>query len=218
MTLAELIAAIDLIVMDASLKTHFKDWINNAVLEIANDFALPALKLKEPVTVPTTESDWLYDLPASYQKDVFKCADGDWNKVTIKRCLSDLDAMDIDHDETGDLVTDIAIRDTQIGIYPMAVDTLRLWYFKKPTDLVADEDELTCIPAQFHYRVVISKVVVRNYHLLMDMSTNPPHQSLKWWKDNYNAGLFGDGSDIGMLNCFARDKKPKRRGGRTPLP
>jgi len=218
MTLAELISDLDLIVMDSSLKTHFTDWINNAILEIAKDFALPALKLMEPITLSVTDDEWLYDMPATYHKKLYKCYDGDWNKITIHRSLDDIDSLDIDHDDTGDLVTDVAVRDNRIGVYPMADDTLRLWYFKKPTTLVNDGDEPTCIPDAYHYRVIISKVVIRNYHLLMDMSTNAPHQSLQWWKNNYRGGLFGDGADIGMINYFAMEKKPKRRGGNNPIP
>ena len=219
MNLEELKSELSLIVMDSSLETHFTDWINNAILEIAKDFSLPALKLKEPVTLSTTESDWLYDLASSYHKNLYKCADGDWNKVTVRRDLDDIDSLDIDHDDTGSLVTDVAVRDAKIGIYPMADDTLRLWYYEKPTDLADNGDELICIPADYHYRVVVSKVVVRNYHLLMDMSTNPPHRSLSWWRNNYSEGLFGvPGGDIGLINCLARDRKPKRRGGKCPLP
>ena len=218
MTLEELEAEIALYVVDDSLKTHFKRWINNAVHEIANDFFLPALRLKKPIDIIVTESNWLYDLPATYMKKVFKCYDSDYNKITIKRSLDDLDELNIEHDETGDHVTHIAVRDTQIGIFPMAAENIKAWFYKKPTDLVSDSDELTCIPSQYHARVVIPKVIIIAYHLLLDMTAEPPHQSLQWWKSNYHAGLFGDGSDIGMLNCFARDKGVRRTGGRDPIP
>lgn len=218
MNLGEIENELALYVQDDSLETNFKNWINKAVFEIANDFFLPALRLNEPVSLTVTESDWLYDLPDTYMKKVFKCYDSNWDRIALKRSLDDLDELDIDHDDTGDHVTHIAIRDTKIGIYPMAAEDIRLWFYKKPTDLVSESNELTCIPAQYHSRVVVSKVVIKAYHLLMDMAVNPPEKSLLWWKAKYHAGLFGDGSDIGMLNVFARDKKPRRRGGLTPLP
>jgi hypothetical protein len=217
-TLGELETELALYVQDDSLETNFKSWINNAVYEIANDFFLPSLRLNEPVSLTVTESNWLYDVPTSYMKKLFKCYDSNWDKVTIKRSLDDLDELDIDHDDTGDHVTHISVRDTKIGIYPMAAEDIKLWFYKKPTDLSGDSDELTCIPAQYHSRVVISKVIIKSYHLLIDMSTNPPEKSLTWWKANYHGGLFGDGSDIGMLNVFARDRKPRRHGGINPLP
>lgn len=219
MNLEELEDEIALYVVDDSLKTYFKKWINNAVYEIANDFFLPALRLNEPADLIVTEADWLYDLPATYMKKVFKCYDSDWNKITIKRSLDDLDELDIDHDDTGDHVTHIATRDTKIGIYPMAAETIKMWFYKKPTDLAGALEELTCIPSQYHSRVVISKIIIKSYHLLMDMAINPPEKSLSWWRNNYSEGLFGSpGGDIGMLNCLARDKKPRRHGGHNPLP
>lgn len=219
MNLGELEAELALFVQDSSHETYFTSWINEAVLEIANDFSLPALKLKEPTTLDVTEDDWLYDMPDAYMKNLFKCYDSDYNKIAIKRELGDIDSIDIDHDETGDNVTTVAVRDRQIGIYPMAAESIKLWFYEYPTDLVDPGNELTCIPKQYHSRVVLSKVIIKNYHLLQDMTENPPHKSLQWWKANYRAGLYGErGGDIGMLNCFARDKKPKRTGGRNPLP
>jgi hypothetical protein len=219
MNLGELEAELALYVQDDSLATHFKSWINSSVTEIANDFFLPALRLNEPTSLTVTESDWLYDLPATYQKKVFKCYDSDYNKITIKRSLDDLDELNIEHDDVNDHVTHIATRDTQIGIYPMAAEDIKLWFYKKPTDLSLNTDELTCIPSQYHARVVIPKVVIIGYHLLMDMAVNPPEKSLQWWIGKYRAGLYGEiGGDIGMLNCLARDKGVRRTGGRDPIP
>lgn len=219
MNLGELEKEILLFADDISDTSLFKSWINNAVLEIANDFSLPALKLKEPTTLSVTESAWLYDMPSTYMKNLYKCHNSDYFKIAIKSELGNIDAIDIDHDETGDNVTTVAVRDRQIGIYPMAEESIKLWFYKYPTDLVDPDNELVCIPKQYHYRVVVPKVIVKCYHLLQDMTENPPHKSLEWWKANYRAGLYGErGGDIGMLNCFARDKKPKRHGGMDPLP
>lgn len=219
MNLGVMKAELQLHVRDAALSTHFTTWINEAVYEIANDFSLPALKLEEPATKTVTESAWLYDMPSTYMKNLYKCYDSDWNKITIKRDLGDLDSIDIDHDETGDNVTTVAVRNSRLGIYPMAAETINLWFYKLPTDLVDDDEEPNCIPKQYHNRVIIPKVVIKNYHFMQDMTVNPPHKSLEWWKGNYRIGLYGEpGGDIGMLNCLARDKKPCRTGGADPLP
>lgn len=219
MTLAELEATLALYVQDDSLATYFKEWINIAVYEIANDFHLPALRLNEPTSLTVTESNWLYDLPDTYMKKLFKCYDSNWDKITIKRSLDDLDSQNIEHDETADHVTHVAVRDTKIGIYPMAAEDIKLWFYKKPTDLSASTDELTCIPKQYHSRVIVPKVIIKSYHLLMDLAVNPPHQSLAWWMEEYRAGLYGEpGGDIGMINALARDKGVKRHGGKCPLP
>ena len=213
MNLGEVNAELDLIVQDASLSANFTRWVNNAILEIANDFSLPALRLNDPVTLSITESDWLYTMPSSYLRKLYKCYDENFNGVTIERSLDDIDSLDIDHNETGGNVTHVAVRDTKIGVFPMAVDTLSLWYYQKPTT-----DDLTCIPAQYHYRVLVPKIVIINFELWQDMAVNPPHKSLEYWHGKYHAGLYGDGSDIGMINSLARDKKVRRHGGSDPLP
>lgn len=221
MNLGELREELATVVMDSSLEDSFTGWINNAILEIAKDFYLPALKLKEPVELEVTESDWLYDMPSSYHKKLFKCYNSNSSKVTIHRDIGYLDSLDVDHEDTSTYVSDVAIAegDSQIGIYPMCDDTLRLWYYENPTLLTANSDEPDYIPEEYHYRVIISKVIIRAYHLLMDLSVNPPHKSLEWWKNNYRVGLYGErGGDMGMINCIARNKKPKRTGGKCPLP
>ena len=219
MNLGELESELALYVQDDSLVVHFKGWINNAILEIANDFALPALKLKDPVSLTITESDWLYDMPSSYMKKLYKCYDSNWDKITISHSLGDIDELDIEHADTGDHITHVAMRDKQIGVYPMAAESINLWFYKLPTDLDGSTDIPSCIPNQYHDRVIIPKVVIKAYHLLMDLATQPPHQSLAWWMSKYRAGLYGEpGGDIGMINCLARDKKVRRHGGSNPLP
>ena len=218
MTLKELRIELFLALQDRGANTyesHFTSWINAAVLEIASDFALPALKLQDPVNLTITESNWLYDMPDTYQKNLYKCYDSDWNKITIKRGLGDIDALNIEHDETGNHVTHVAIRNNQIGVFPMAAEDMKLWYYKKPTVLSELTDELTCIDAQYHHSVVITKIILKHLHLFSDKLLK---DDVAWWQSKYNAGLFGDGSSIGMVNCLARAKKPQRTGGRNPLP
>lgn len=219
MNLGELKDELSTIILDSSLESSFDGWINNAILELTKDFYFPALKLKEPVELEVTDSEWLYDMPASYQKRLFKCYNSNSDKATIHRRFNDIDELDIDHEDTGDYVTDVAVRDLSIAIYPMADDTLRLWYYEQPTLLTLDADEPDYIPEEYHYRVLISKVVIRAYHLLMDLSVNTPHQSLEWWRKNYSVGLYGEpGGDIGMIQCIARSRKPRRTGGKCPIP
>ena len=61
--------------------------------------------------------------------------------------------------------------------------------------------------------------MIKNFKLLQDMMAEPPHQSLAWWMSEYQNGLYGSArGDIGMINIIAKDLKPKRHGGRDPLP
>ncbi len=218
MNLGDINEELNIIVNDRSLAAHFTRWVNNGVIEVASDFDLPALRLNEPVTITTTEDDWLYDMPASYLKKLYKCKDGDWNDVTIERDLDFIDDIDIDHDTTGSNVTNVATRDVQIGIYPKAADTLKAWYYERPTTLEDSDDVPDCIPGAYHYRVLIPKIVIINFELLQDMAVNSPHKSLEYWHGKYHAGLYGDGSQIGLINHLARDRGVRRHGGADPLP
>lgn len=218
MTLAELMDEIKNIVVDSSLEQFYKRWINEAILEIAADHALPALRLNEPAILPVTTATWLYDVPATYQKKLFRAADSVYAPINILPDLYYLDDRDLEHADTGDHVTHLAVRDQKIGIYPKATESIKLWFYKLPTPLNAPDSIPTYIPTAFHSRVIISKVVVKNFRVLQDMVIEAPHQSIMFWQKEYQKGLFGEPyGDIGMINFLARENPPRRHGGRDPI-
>jgi len=221
MNLARLKSELSVIIRDDSLEPYFTDWLNDAVNEIATDFDLPYLRLLSPESFAVTTSTWLYDPPATYHKNLFKATDSNWTRIYVCKRWEEMDSLDLDHDETGDNVTTIAVTEEaqQIGIYPLATETIKLWYYKKPTDMEDEDDEPSCIPEHFRYRVLIPKVVIRNFKLLQDLMVQVPHQSLMWWEEELRRGLYGSPrGDIGMINFFAKARKPKKSGGSNPLP
>ena len=218
MTLAELMEEIGNIVVDTSLEPFYKRWINEAILEIAADHTLPALRLNEPVTLAVTTAAWLYAAPASYLKQLFRAADSEYGPIKILPDLDSLDNLDLDHHETGDHVTHLAVRDQKIGVYPKATESIKLWFYKLPTPLASADNVPTCIPAAYHSRVIIPKVVTKNFRALQDMVIAAPHQSIMFWQEEYRQGLYGSPrGDIGLLNFIAREKPPRRHGGRDPI-
>jgi hypothetical protein len=218
MTLAELMEEIGNIVVDASLESFYKRWINEAILEIAADHALPALRLNEPAILAVTTDTWLYDVPDTYQKQLFRAADSEYGLIHILSDLSYLDGRDIEHAETGDHVTHLAVRDRKIGVFPLATESIKLWFYELPTPLDAPDNIPTCIPTAYHSRVIIPRVVVKNFRVLQDMIVAAPHQSIMFWQEEYRQGLYGaPRGDIGMLNFLAREKPPRRHGGRDPI-
>ena len=218
MTLAELMEEIGNIVVDSSLEPFYKRWINEAVLEIAADFPLPALRLNEPATLAVNAAAWLYPVPTNYHKQLFRAADSEYGLISILRDLDSLDDLDIDHGDTGDHVTHLAVRDQKIGVYPKAAESIKLWYYKKPTELEGGDSVPVCIPTAYHSRVIIPKVVIKNFRTLQDMVIAAPHQSILFWKKEYQTGLYGEShGDIGLLNFLSREKPPRRHGGRDPV-
>lgn len=220
MNLAALEAELGLIVQDSSLQPYFRDWLNQAVEELAADFCLPSLRVMEPYPLGVYKSQWLYNLPDNYQKGLFRvCRGPDKTPVTILQDMAYLEALDINHIATGNQVTKVAVSGRQIGVYPLADDTLWLWYYRQPVPMENPEDEPDGIPVPYRARVLIPKVVIKNFRLLQDLMTQPPHQSLAWWTEEYRNGLYGSPrGEIGLLNFFAREKRPRRHGGRDPLP
>jgi len=155
-----------------------------------------------------------------FHKRLFKAADSNWSEIEICKRWEELDARDIDHDDTGDHVTKIAITPdgSKVGIYPKATETLKLWFYERPTPMVLESDEPTCIPVAYRLRVIIPKVVIKNFKYLQDLIVQPPHESLLWWEEEYRKGLYGaPGGDIGMINYIARAIKPRRHGGVDPI-
>jgi len=304
--LARLRSELALIVLDDSLEPYFKDWINDAVLDLASDFDLPGLRLLSPINLVCTTANWLYNPPDSmgeiatiaitnggtgysegdiltiveagavgaevvvtevaagvvtavkltdggnnyttgagkptlgggnddctievaalsstqvaFHKNLFQARDSEWNDIYVCKRWEELDALDIDHDETGDHISHIGVTqdDSMLGIYPKANETIRLWFYKKPTPLAEEGDEPTCIPEEYRLRTIIPKVVIKNFKYLQDLMAQAPHQSLLWWEEELRRGLYGSPrGDIGMINRFAINRKPKRSGGKNPLP
>jgi hypothetical protein len=220
MELRELMDEIYLHVRDDHLKENFfKAWINEAILAIATDNRLPALKRNEPFNLPVNTGAWLYDLPEVYHQGFVKCRNLNWDTVTILGSLDDLDSWDIDHDETGEAITHVAVRDRKLGVFPKANDTARLWFSNKPEVLDLPTDRIICIPEQFQRRVIIPKVVILAFPIIMDMGVDMPHKSLAYWQGKYSEGLFGSPKgEIGMVPWLAAQRPPRRHGGRQPLP
>lgn len=223
MNLADMEEQLASIIRDTSLESMFITMINDAILEIAADVDLPALKSLTPTTLEVTTSAWLYDLPSTYHKRLFRATDSEYSELNICRHIEYLDDLDIDHDETDDHVRYVAVNDTgetkKIGVFPMAAESLNLWFFQKPTELTNPDDAPTCIPHEFQARVIFPKIIIKNFQLLMDQVENFDAKPLTYWENKYQEGLYGyRGGPIGLVNWIAKLRGgPRRHGGRDPI-
>jgi hypothetical protein len=225
MTLAEMEQSLEAMVQDSSLRPQFARMLNDALLEIAGDFDLPALERLTPLEFPVTTSGWIFPLSETFHKKLFHCVNGVWSPVTIHRHLgmAALDHLDRDHDEVGEHVTHVAVRDTgmdkYLGIFPKADDTLRLWFYEKPAQMKKPDDMPRCLPAEYHDRVLVTKCILKNFQMFTDYIEDGPQKSLVYWENQYNQGLYGARSgDIGLINFLAKARGgPRRHGGRDPI-
>ena len=227
MKLSELEEEIGLIVNDTSLTTMYQRWINEAVLDIAEDLALPALRLTSPATLDITEDDWEYDVPKNFHKQLFRAGVFDGTVLDTahyiplhiaKRGFDTLNDLDPAHTISQTHPWQIAVQNRKLGVFPKANDTLYLWFFGKPTPLVKPDDIPVCIPDAYHHRVILPKVLIKNFRSLQDMVIQPPHQSIQFWLNAYREGLYGErGGDMGLVNVLAREKPPRRHGGNDAI-
>jgi hypothetical protein len=223
MNLGELEKAIKIQAQDTSFESLYISWINNAILELAADLELPALKLRTPFPLTITTDDWLYDLPADFQKNLFRCADSNYSEIHRFRTLDYLDRLDMDHDDTGEHPTAVAWIEgdegNQIGVYPKANDTLYLWYYKKPALLVKSSDIPTCIPASYHSRAILPKTILKAYEHLQDQVESFDFKGIQYWQSKLVGGLRGSPVEgIGLINYLSKTQGgPRRTGGRDPV-
>ena len=222
MTLEELTKELFAHVRDEWLRdNYFKSWINDAILKIATEFDLPALKRIEPFNLPVNSSTWLVDLPEVFCKKVFKVRTAAYGTVFLMDCLADLDVLDEDHDTVKSTFTHVAIHTERrkLGYYPKADDTARLWFFAKPAVLDLPRDPVTCIPEAYQRSVIIPKAIIIAYPHLQDMGVQTPNPSLTFWQSEYSKGLYGSPKgEIGMVHYLAAQQKPRVHLGRQHLP
>ena len=228
MNLGEMELALSEVVNDSRLAQSFTQKLNDTIIELAGDFELPALVLLDPVSLTVNSTKWLWPMPDSFHKKLFRVANSSvtpWAHVHIHRDIEDLTWRNLAHDATGDHVTGVATAmqgaGWVLGIHPLplAAEALQLWFYRKPTILAKPADVPDCIPPEYHYRVIVVKTVLKNFRMFTDAIEDGPMKSVTYWENLYRIGISGEpGGDIGLKNYLLKLKGgPRRTGGRDPV-
>jgi hypothetical protein len=226
MNLEEMEALLSVIVQDDSLKDYYKKWINAAILEVASDYDLPPLRLIDPVLIPVDSSGWLWPMPEDFHKSLFHCKrkqNGIFVRVHVHDRIDDIKFKD--HHEIRDYVNCVAVgaqgEDHLLGIYPLPRSPMDLytWYYRKPRILKKPKDTPDCIPPQFRERVIITRVVWRNYQYILDQVETSDLRPIEYWEGEAIKGVHGAPGHPGLLNYFVKTEqgRPRRTGGRDPV-
>lgn len=234
MNLKELEDYIHSITQEDALRPYYPAWINDAILQVASELELPALKLITPATVAITDvTTWLWAMPTNFHKKLFRCefvdTDGLLKKITVRERIEDLEYRD--HTIVRDPITSVATvlqegatggQEVFLGIYPLPLTvpvTLNLYYYQLPRKLTAPGDVCGCIPPEFHEAVIPPLVLVRNYQRILDQVIDTDMKGLSYWETKVNEGLNGrEMGTIGLKAYIAKLRgKPRRTGGRDPL-
>jgi hypothetical protein len=219
MTLLELQNEVRKTLRDPTIEQDITGWLNQAITELAESFDLPALRLRVPAVLTTDASTWLYDLTEADHPDGYEYMKRVWRVSSssvpqgfaLERDLTAFDDLDPAHDDTGDAVQRVVVDETNISIYPMANDSLNIWHYRRPVDLEDDDDEPDAFPAGHHYRVLIPAVVLKAFRVYPDLPTEIPGdntRALALWQQRLQAGLYGDGTHLGLLPSLAKAASP----------
>ena len=222
MTLDQYKAQLTWLLQDPPVENAFDQILRQERLSFAAEYDLPALRMDQPFSGQVTTANWLYELPSTYHKNVFKARNSDPNEYwfrPIHRDIGAIDRIDFDHDETGPYVERIAIADEHFAVYPKANDTIYLWFYRKPEV----DGDITEIPDEWIARVLTPRMVLRCYRLYPDLARENMTEnrlSLDWWRVQQKEGLYGSAitGQSGFINVLQKSKPPRIRGGRQPLP
>jgi len=226
MNLGDMQKEIGLIVQDASLQPLLTGWINNAILEVANDYDLPPLALDDPAILNVDTTAWLQPLPSNFHKRLFMCKrlDTDTGRLRRVHIFSHIRHMaGKNHTFIGDHVKEVAVTiqggsvqgdNYYLAIHPLAVDTMYLWYFQKPAVLVEPNDVSDCIPPGYERRVLFPKLIIQNYNYIIDQVRDFDIRPIQFWQTELIKGLFGArGQGIGLINFYNINYNPPRMVG-----
>jgi hypothetical protein len=121
-----------------------------------------------------------------------------------------IDDADFAHTATGDSVQRIAVEGDQLLTYPMANDTLQLYFYRRPLDMEQDTDEPDGVPEPYHYAVLVPKVVLRAFRVYPDLAAEVAGDNTKallLWQNRLTVGLYGDGTQVGMIPYLVKAQR-----------
>lgn len=228
MNLEQMEAELGIIIKDGSLKPLLRGWINDAILEVATDYDLPPLALADPYSLGVDTSKWLWPLPGTFHKKLFmvKYMDSSGNERRLHHIHKDpTHIKSKNHTRTGDRVHEVSVvpqgSSFYLGIYPLAAQSLYLWFYQKPAVLTEDADICDCIPFNFVPQVIYPKLIIKNFQFIVDQVVDFPISAgpLQYWQGELRKGLHGaPGFGTGLLGYFNINfNPPHRSGGRDPI-
>ena len=229
MNLSDLQTEIQIILPDPTVESSITSFLNDEILQLSYQYDLPALKVKRPFVLTTTNIEWLYSMTTDvthvegfvYQKMVWRITNPsvDDADIPVDRLVETIDRLDPNHDETATDISRAAVEDDAIAVFPMANDSLNIWAFRAPIAMSNPTDVPDGIPEAFHYRVLVPRVILRMFKVYPELATEggagDSLRALQLWTNRLQAGLYGDGGEMGMLDALRKNRPPRIRGPRS---
>ena len=227
MTLDELTVEIKSVCQNPTIESSITTWLNQAVLELAGQYELPQLRLRQPAVLTTTTADYLYPITDAvhplgyeYQKRVFRITSSAFQYgFGLEGEPQWINSIDPTHAQTGESIQRIAVEGNELVVWPKADDSLNVFYYRKPIPMVDGDDLPDGVAEPFHYRVLVPYVVLRAMRLYPEEMpysvTGDNTKALLRFQGMLNSGLYGDGVMEGWLHFIQKGERvgtPRLRG------
>jgi len=196
MNLTQLTDTITGIVQDSSFDSGVPSLINEAVLKIASGDMVPGkYELSPPlpdlytvVTVDTTLSSGICDLPADFNRDVIQVLNSDDEEIPIMASARKF--LHTFKEQDAGEVFKCAVQGNRL-LYrdiPGTAETLTVHYYKTPETLTVGSDEPIEIPAHLHRKLIVGYACKEIFDLIED-GVEDPKTNTRHYEAMYQKGL-----------------------------
>lgn len=167
MTVYELKEEVESNIQDDSFSSKILSLLNRGVNDLADEIQIPGLYTSVDTYTDTNAA--YVSMPENFHKllrRVYSSANSNWvNVVPFNELLDEYPELDNEG-----VVKDVAVNGSNLyyqGI-PTTVDTLTLWYYRKPTAMAADTDSPDGIPCFYHSALLTNFVCMKIFGLIED--------------------------------------------------
>mgnify|MGYP001593205333 FL=1 len=223
---------LQVILRDPTVESSFDTWIQDELLQLAYEFDLPMLRLRTPASLVVNNAAWQYNLTAAthassftFHKKLYRVTNALFETgMRIDTDLNIIDDIDPDHTDTGTNVQRVAYEldlhnNAILGTWPMASETLSLWFYRRPTTMTVDTN-IPEFPDAHHFDVLIPRIVLRAFRLYPELATEvagDATRALALWTQRYQSGLYGDNGNIGLIDTLRKSRPVRVRGPRPGM-
>ena len=233
MNRGDLKTELQIILRDSTAEGSFDTWIQDELLQLAYEFDLPTMRLRTPASLAVLNNAWQYNLTAathasgfSFHKKLSRVTNALFEiGMRIDTDLNILDDIDPDHSDTGTNVQRVAYEldlhnNAVVGIWPMATETLSVWFYRRRTTMTADTN-IPEFPDAHHVDVLLPRIILRAFRVYPELSTEggagDAARALALWEQRYQAGIYGDNGRLGLLDTLRKSRPVRQRGPRPGM-
>lgn len=143
--------------------------LNEALLDVAEHFRLPALQSSDTVDTLTNASQ--VAMPATYHRDLYMVRQPSVDYDRIEILLNKTSLENFRNERTDTAYVRWCCEENDLFHYlpvPASAKRLTLFFYKKPSSLVSVDAAHNVIPANLHHQVLVCAVAAKRWALWED--------------------------------------------------